>query len=331
MTVALAAEHDRGVAAPGRDHAGRGAHQARAARAPAATPATPSTTATTRRERERLHGGARAALGILLADAARDERRRRRSPAPSPACRPGSACDSVRPTVATASGPRRDDPEDVGHREDRLHHHLEHHRDREQQDCAADRALGEVVVHLAADSVPHDRPDGVPGVRRRACVFCGHVAVGLGSWRSATHRRARSRALEQQLALARVARERRGALELGARLVDAAELGEQVAAHARQQVVALERRLRRSARRRARARPPGRTPSRPRPRGSARRPATATSCGERVVERRDARPVGLLRRCAPARGRRRSRPAARTARARRRAPRRARAPRGRGG
>ena len=53
--------------------------------------------------------------------------------------------------------------------------------------------------------------------------------------------------------------------------------------------------------------------------------------GQRVVERGDARPVGLRRRCARGRGTRRSRPGARTGRARRRAPRRARAPRARGG
>ena len=88
---------------------------------------------------------------------------------------------------------------------------------------------------------------------------------------------------------------------------------------------------RRRARRRARARPPGRTPS---PTATARLSSTTgdgASCGERVVERGDPLPVGLLGACARARGRRRSRPAARTGRARRRAPRRARARPGRGG
>src|SRR5205823_998087 len=51
-------------------------------------------------------------------------------------------------------------------------------------------------------------------------------------------------ALEQELALACGAGERRGALELRAGLVEAAELHEQIAADARQEVVALERRLR---------------------------------------------------------------------------------------
>src|SRR6058998_4386697 len=55
---------------------------------------------------------------------------------------------------------------------------------------------------------------------------------------------ARGGPLEQQLALARVSRERCRALELRAGLVEAAELGEEVAAHARQEVVSLERRLR---------------------------------------------------------------------------------------
>ncbi len=55
------------------------------------------------------------------------------------------------------------------------------------------------------------------------------------------------RALAQELELARIAGERRRPLELRARLVEAAELGEEVAAHARQEVVACERGLRRSA------------------------------------------------------------------------------------
>src|SRR5262245_8718663 len=49
-----------------------------------------------------------------------------------------------------------------------------------------------------------------------------------------------ARTLQQELALARVARELRRALELHARLGGTAELREQVAAHARQQVIALE-------------------------------------------------------------------------------------------
>src|SRR5438105_4982458 len=54
---------------------------------------------------------------------------------------------------------------------------------------------------------------------------------------------ARGRTLEQQLALARVAGERRGSLQLGACFIVPAELREQVAAYARQQVISLERRL----------------------------------------------------------------------------------------
>src|SRR6266851_3231342 len=54
----------------------------------------------------------------------------------------------------------------------------------------------------------------------------------------------RGRALEQQLPLAPVARERCGPLDLGPRLLEAAELGQQITAHARQQVIAPQRRLR---------------------------------------------------------------------------------------
>src|SRR5260370_15989588 len=51
-------------------------------------------------------------------------------------------------------------------------------------------------------------------------------------------------ALEEQLALPSVSRERCGALELLPRLVEAAELCQKIAAHAGQEVVALKRRLR---------------------------------------------------------------------------------------
>src|SRR5216684_2962425 len=56
--------------------------------------------------------------------------------------------------------------------------------------------------------------------------------------------RAGGGALEQELALARVARQRSRALALSTCLVEAVELGEEIATHGRQQVVALERRLR---------------------------------------------------------------------------------------
>src|SRR5262245_43015195 len=55
---------------------------------------------------------------------------------------------------------------------------------------------------------------------------------------------ARPGALEEQRALAFIARQRGRALQLRARLIIAAQLEEQVAAHARQEVVAIERWLR---------------------------------------------------------------------------------------
>ena len=76
-----------------------------------------------------------------------------------------------------------------------------------------------------------------------------------------------ARALQQQFALARVAGQRRGALELGARLVGAAELGQQVRAHARQQVVVAQRRLVEQLVDVRAGRPPARTPCRARRRG----------------------------------------------------------------
>ena len=102
-----------------------------------------------------------------------------------------------------------------------------------------------------------------------------------------------NRTLQKQLALARVAGQRRRALELGARLVEPAELVEEVAAHARQQVVAFERRLGARASTMGEARRRARRPTRSPRRGSARRPATASPA---PAPRR-------ARRCGPSRSR----------------------------
>src|SRR3989442_11528802 len=78
---------------------------------------------------------------------------------------------------------------------------------------------------------------------RLACKACKARDAPLSSawlrrWRGAAC--ARSGAIQQQLALAGVARERCRALELCAGFVEAAELFQEVAAHARQEVVAPE-------------------------------------------------------------------------------------------
>src|SRR6266702_2160903 len=79
---------------------------------------------------------------------------------------------------------------------------------------------------------------------RWPCVStCGARRVGdQASWRVPC---ARSGAVEEQVALACIPCQRRGALELWARLLEAAEFDEQIAAHAGQEVIGLERRLRR--------------------------------------------------------------------------------------
>src|SRR5919199_2816162 len=108
----------------------------------------------------------------------------------------------------------------------------------------------------------------------------------------------RAGALEEQFALGDVARERRRPLELRAGLVETAEPGEEVAAHARQEVVALERRLRGQrideleARRRSERH------------GERDRPiqlhdGRRRNLGERIVERQDRCPVRLLRSARP--------------------------------
>lgn len=62
-------------------------------------------------------------------------------------------------------------------------------------------------------------------------------ALGDDAGRSGTRRGAP----QQQLALARVLRQRRGALELGARLAGAVQLQEQVRTHGGQQVIRAQR------------------------------------------------------------------------------------------
>src|SRR5205807_7260587 len=105
--------------------------------------------------------------------------------------------------------------------------------------------------------------------------------------------RARGRALEQQRTLARISCERGRAFELGSGFLEATELGEEVAAHARQEVVILERGLRRervhqveSRLRTERHRYGDRSVQLDDGRGRALR--------ERVIENGDARPVRLL-------------------------------------
>src|SRR4029453_15216580 len=106
---------------------------------------------------------------------------------------------------------------------------------------------------------------------------------------------ARGGALEEQLALASVSRERCSALELRPRFVDAPELCEEVGAHGGQEVVTRERPLRRQRVDELETR---RRTERHRERDCAvqlhdwRR----GELGKRVVERRDARPVRLFRR-----------------------------------
>ena len=101
-------------------------------------------------------------------------------------------------------------------------------------------------------------------------------------------------AIEEELLLARVARERGRALEIRARLVEAAELHEEVAAHRRQEMVVLEGRL--GGERIDESQPFRRAESH----GDGDRAIQLDDGGrrdlrERVVERRDARPVGVLR------------------------------------
>ena len=97
---------------------------------------------------------------------------------------------------------------------------------------------------------------GADGTRRRnsgqsprVCVAAGRAnPAGSGAVLRAVIVRSGSRstggrALEQQRALAAVARERRGTLELGSRLGEPAEFDEQIAADAWQEMIVVQRRL----------------------------------------------------------------------------------------
>src|SRR6266511_4037613 len=129
-------------------------------------------------------------------------------------------------------------------------------------------------------------------------------------------------AFEEQGPFAFVVRERCRAPELVTCLVEAAELGQEVAADAHLGAVA-----------EGLSPPgpwPGRTPSPGRPPGSAPRPGTVRA-GRAPRRAPRCAPSRSPRGYAPARGRRRSRPATRRGRARRRAPRHAPAPPDRAG
>src|SRR5712664_956222 len=69
------------------------------------------------------------------------------------------------------------------------------------------------------------------------------VAQVARSARRRSGGRQRGGAVQQEAALTPVSRQRRGALELLLGLAETAQLGEEIAAHAGQQVVALQRRL----------------------------------------------------------------------------------------
>src|SRR5438067_12034541 len=94
---------------------------------------------------------------------------------------------------------------------------------------------------------PSSSPSGRETMRRDEAIKCGNSNGRRRSpvrTRSFSRRRAAGgRAIEEQLAFAGVARERCRALELDTRLVETAELGQEIAAHARQEVVGLEQRL----------------------------------------------------------------------------------------
>ena len=131
------------------------------------------------------------------------------------------------------------------------------------------------------------------GARDRAEHAAGEDGRQLA--RVGAHSAHRRGAAQQQRPLARVARERRGALELGARLVVAAELAR--AGRRARSAAGGSRASDGSSTQRVDQLEPGRGAERHRRRATARFSSTTgdgATCAERVVERGDARPVGLL-------------------------------------
>ena len=55
-------------------------------------------------------------------------------------------------------GAQLGDEEDISNRKDAFHHHLQDHRDGEEKDGAAERAVGVVVMLFAAHGIAHDVP-----------------------------------------------------------------------------------------------------------------------------------------------------------------------------
>ena len=153
------------------------------------------------------------------------------------------------------------------------------------------------TLHFAPSSLTRDEPVGGPvwtlAGQPRTLALCllaihGQILV--------LPQRAPGRARQEHLPFARVSGERRGPLELGARLLEAAELREQIAAHARQQVVAAQRRLVDEP---STSSSPAAGPN-AMPTATARFSSTTgdgVELGERVVERGDPLPVGLAGRC----------------------------------
>jgi hypothetical protein len=107
---------------------------------------------------DRLHRGTRGTFRVPLADAARHRGR----DADAEPHRDG--VDQSDERLGESDGGNRlgtqaRHVEDVGHREHRLHHHLEHHRDGQQHHRPADRAFG-VVLLGAADRFAEIGPEG---------------------------------------------------------------------------------------------------------------------------------------------------------------------------
>ena len=143
-------------------------------------------------ERNRLDGGVGGAVGVLLADATRHRGGGADRASPNASVYTMAIMDSVSATVATAAAPSFA-TEDVDHGKDGLHHHLEHHRNGEEEDRASDGPLGVVVPGATrpASGLPELGEPGagrhVHGFTARSVGRHGVRRRGVVRWRSFRH------------------------------------------------------------------------------------------------------------------------------------------------
>ncbi len=130
----VAGQHEAGVARADRHHGRRGAHRPEERRRQQ-TAADADHRRQPEADEDRLRGGARGAFTVLGAGSARHHRAHAHRHPHADGVDDGEQA-LRQPDGGDRVGPQLRDPEVVGDGEDRLHHHLEHHRDGQEGDGA---------------------------------------------------------------------------------------------------------------------------------------------------------------------------------------------------